>query len=304
MVPTANRKQKRKASSTPTFNAPGSPFLDQDEEDRNKISIIERFPLCSLTSVNSTLSSVFDLSKIPDGYPSFWNRSSSVKTVDIPLDSDIGKVIIDYFKSSLATPTSNLHKKVNYSWPVRIVANTNVKMFQNFQDRHKRIVEHEGAANAVWGWHGVGSSISSKSLADSRVNSILNYNYSHLYNISGKGMWGYGTYFAGNANYSFPNFCDNYDIYSSSLPGFKTQRPLQERSIILNMILLGKTMTVTDSHNQDGAHHHGYNSRSIPNDGRRNQLYVLGAGTDYQSFPAFVIYFENYRGYDNSLPTW
>ena len=66
-------------------------------------------------------------------------------TVDISLDSDVGKAIVGYFRSTLGS--------VSYAWPVKIVANTNKMMYKHFLFQKQCFMEDECGANAVWGWH-------------------------------------------------------------------------------------------------------------------------------------------------------
>ena len=99
-----------------------------------------------------------------------------------------------------------------------------------------------------------------------------------------------------------------YDKDSTELPGFKTQRELQGQCVILNMLLLGKTQTCRParyhSPPEKGTKHDGYNSRSVPDDGQGNSFYILGQQSDKQAFPAFVLYFEHYKGYSTTRPPW
>jgi hypothetical protein len=245
-------------------------------------------------------SSVVDLSNLGDGYPSsYWpnyhDPDPGVATVDIPLESDVGKAVIGYFASTLGSGTTS------YSWPVRIVANTNKKLYKHFSFQNKCFVEDDGAANAVWGWHGTGYS-GSKSANESKITAILTRNFFRDFNQTS--LWGKGTYFSARTDYSFHGYSHSYDISGSSLPGFKTKRPLQEKSIILTMLLLGKRERIGQNSHGIPDMHIGYDSRHVPNDRLGNEFYILGPGTDKQAFPAFVVYFEHYKYYDISAPPW
>jgi hypothetical protein len=295
----ASRKHKKQHSSSNSSSS-----LDKDEADRSKLPVNDRFPLIPLVttflSPNAMSSWVVDLSNLGEAFPSYWpnhhDPDPGVMTCDIPLDSVVGKTILGYFASTLGTRASS------YAWPVKIVANTNKKMYKHFLFQNKCFIEDDGGANPVWGWHGPGH-LHSKDSNQKNIDSILSLGYDRSF--SRAQLWGVGTYFSGKTDYSFWGYCGSYNISSSGVSGFKTKRHLQEKTIILNMLLLGNTERATMySGSYNSTMHIGYNSRSVPDDGAGNQFYILGQGTDKQAFPAFVLYFEHYKNYETSMPPW
>ena len=269
---------------------------ESDDDDTPAMLMKDRFPFSDHSHMSTIYPNVPNLLQFDSTggvFPSYWpsTHHHGTMTFDVPVDSVLGKEILGKFASSLGP-----HMR-NYVWPSKIVGNCHKHMMQEYMSRKRCFIERNGEANEVWAWHGTnnGKNKDTEATSKSKINAIFQTNYDRKFSTTPTSqVWGAGTYFAKNSEYSFNGYCYPYDITKTDVAKFKTKHKLQQNCILLNMVLLGKKEILGDIDywkHKGKVQALGVNSMVGDNDA----IYVLGTGTDHQVFPAFVIYFESYK---------
>ena len=130
----------------------------------------------------------------------------------------------------------------------------------------------EDKVNEMWLWHGT---------APSAVNSLLLNGFERNF---GKNMqYGDGVYFALNSNYSF---YDNYAKVEKNAAG------RDSKVLLLSRVLVGQTCQGRLGKKTPDTKRDGTFCNSMTNNMQAQEMYVLSAGSDNQSYIQFVLRFE------------
>ena len=136
---------------------------------------------------------------------------------------------------------------------------------------HGKRLGGEDKVNEMWLWHGT---------APSAVNSLLNGFERNF----GKNMqYGDGVYFAVNSNYSF---YDNYAKVEKNAAG------RDSKVLLLSRVLVGQTCQGRLGKKTPDTKSDGTFCNSMTNNMQAQEMYVLSAGSDNQSYIQFVLRLE------------
>jgi hypothetical protein len=208
---------------------------------------------------------ILDFSGSLDNFPTYWQQTSG----EILLDNS-GKLYKQVANMVLASLFTGSYKITSSTYDLHSIGLVcNRSRFNMYQVKKNEMTRRLKNVNEMWLWHGLGGT---------NVESILKNGF--IRDLGKRQAFGDGTYFATHSSYSWS---DQFMV-----PDLTTK----EKVIMLVRVLVGESCLGKSGKTMPDVKKDGFFYDSMVDNLTKPHMYILSAGSDFQSYPEFVIRFR------------